>query len=99
MPATADRRLHTADRRLSPRRPYAADRIPPTGTLNPPTPSGDRRPHTAAPTQATANRQAERPGFAPFARAVGLPQTVVLADDLTREAILDGIRAGRSYVA
>ncbi|MET7453797.1 CehA/McbA family metallohydrolase [Streptomyces sp. NPDC005574] len=31
--------------------------------------------------------------------AVGLPQTVVLADDLTREAILDGIRAGRSYVA
>ncbi|EFL40808.1 MULTISPECIES: CehA/McbA family metallohydrolase [Streptomyces] len=31
--------------------------------------------------------------------AVGLPQTVVLADDLTREAVLDGIRAGRSYVA
>lgn len=31
--------------------------------------------------------------------AVGLPQTVVLADDLTREAIQDGIRAGRSYVA
>ncbi|MFE1253615.1 CehA/McbA family metallohydrolase [Streptomyces fungicidicus] len=30
---------------------------------------------------------------------VGLPQTVVLADDLTREAVLDGIRAGRSYVA
>ncbi|KAB1147188.1 phosphoesterase [Streptomyces luteolifulvus] len=30
---------------------------------------------------------------------VGLPQTVVLADDLTREAIQDGIRAGRSYVA
>ncbi|MEU9011006.1 CehA/McbA family metallohydrolase [Streptomyces sp. NPDC048479] len=30
---------------------------------------------------------------------VGTPQTVVLADDLTREAILDGIRAGRSYVA
>ncbi|MEV5435123.1 CehA/McbA family metallohydrolase [Streptomyces sp. NPDC052682] len=30
---------------------------------------------------------------------VGLPQTVVLADDLTREAILEGIRAGRSYVA
>jgi hypothetical protein len=30
---------------------------------------------------------------------VGRPQTVVLADDLTREAILDGIRAGRSYVA
>ncbi|MET9907126.1 CehA/McbA family metallohydrolase [Streptomyces sp. NPDC006476] len=31
--------------------------------------------------------------------AVGLPQTVVLADDLTREAIQAGIRAGRSYVA
>ncbi|MEW2076383.1 CehA/McbA family metallohydrolase [Streptomyces sp. NPDC013433] len=31
--------------------------------------------------------------------AVGSPQTVVLADDLTREAVLDGIRAGRSYVA
>ncbi|GHI06968.1 phosphoesterase [Streptomyces cellostaticus] len=30
---------------------------------------------------------------------VGLPQTVVLADDLTREAVLDGLRAGRSYVA
>ncbi|MGW0943984.1 CehA/McbA family metallohydrolase [Streptomyces sp. NPDC002623] len=30
---------------------------------------------------------------------VGLPQTVVLAEDLTREAIQEGIRAGRSYVA
>ena len=30
---------------------------------------------------------------------VGSPQTVVLADDLTREAIQAGIRAGRSYVA
>ncbi|PBC62741.1 phosphoesterase [Streptomyces sp. Tue6028] len=30
---------------------------------------------------------------------VGTPQTVVLADDLTREAVQDGIRAGRSYVA
>ncbi|CAM5473771.1 CehA/McbA family metallohydrolase [Streptomyces aurantiogriseus] len=30
---------------------------------------------------------------------VGLPQTVVLADDLTRDAIQEGIRAGRSYVA
>ncbi|MFE0512982.1 CehA/McbA family metallohydrolase [Streptomyces sp. NPDC058964] len=30
---------------------------------------------------------------------VGLPQTVVLADDLTREAILAGLRAGRAYVA
>ncbi|HET6859205.1 MAG TPA: CehA/McbA family metallohydrolase [Streptomyces sp.] len=32
-------------------------------------------------------------------QAIGLPQTVVLADDLTREAILDGIRAGHSYIA
>ncbi|MEV0177403.1 CehA/McbA family metallohydrolase [Streptomyces sp. NPDC050803] len=30
---------------------------------------------------------------------VGTPQTVVLADDLTREAIQEGIREGRSYVA
>ncbi|MGW7204828.1 CehA/McbA family metallohydrolase [Streptomyces sp. NPDC054837] len=30
---------------------------------------------------------------------VGLPQTVVHADDLSREAIQEGIRAGRSYVA
>ncbi|MEV6783817.1 CehA/McbA family metallohydrolase [Streptomyces sp. NPDC051098] len=30
---------------------------------------------------------------------IGTPQTVVLADDLTREAILEGIAAGRSYVA
>ncbi|MCX5200589.1 CehA/McbA family metallohydrolase [Streptomyces sp. NBC_00237] len=30
---------------------------------------------------------------------VGHPQTVVLADDLSREALLAGIRAGRSYVA
>ncbi|MBC9727546.1 CehA/McbA family metallohydrolase [Streptomyces sp. TRM68367] len=30
---------------------------------------------------------------------VGHPQTVVLADDLTREAVQEGIRAGRSYVA
>ncbi|MDH6218256.1 hypothetical protein M2283_005588 [Streptomyces pseudovenezuelae] len=30
---------------------------------------------------------------------VGLPQTVVRAADLTREAILEGLRAGRSYVA
>ncbi|MFJ3232400.1 CehA/McbA family metallohydrolase [Streptomyces sp. NPDC086787] len=30
---------------------------------------------------------------------VGSPQTVVLADDLTREAIQEGLRAGRSYVA
>ncbi|MFJ9740565.1 CehA/McbA family metallohydrolase [Streptomyces sp. NPDC101166] len=31
--------------------------------------------------------------------AVGRPQTVVLADDLTRRAVLAGLRAGRSYVA
>ncbi|GGN14989.1 CehA/McbA family metallohydrolase [Streptomyces fuscichromogenes] len=31
--------------------------------------------------------------------AVGMPQTVVLADDLTREAIQAGLRAGRSYIA
>ncbi|OIJ92805.1 CehA/McbA family metallohydrolase [Streptomyces colonosanans] len=31
--------------------------------------------------------------------AVGSPQTVVLADDLSRQAIQEGIRAGRSYVA
>ncbi len=30
---------------------------------------------------------------------VGLPQTVVLADDLSRRAIQNGIRAGRAYVA
>ncbi|MFF2061895.1 CehA/McbA family metallohydrolase [Streptomyces sp. NPDC058200] len=30
---------------------------------------------------------------------IGTPQTVVLAEDLTREAILAGIRAGHSYVA
>ncbi|MFI8291898.1 CehA/McbA family metallohydrolase [Streptomyces sp. NPDC085614] len=30
---------------------------------------------------------------------VGTPQTVVLADDLSREAILAGLRAGRAYVA
>ena len=31
--------------------------------------------------------------------AVGLPQTVVLADELSRAAIQQGIRAGRSYAA
>ncbi|NEC86468.1 CehA/McbA family metallohydrolase [Streptomyces sp. SID12501] len=30
---------------------------------------------------------------------VGVPQTVVLADDLTRESIQAGLKAGRSYVA
>jgi hypothetical protein len=32
-------------------------------------------------------------------QVVGLPQTVVLAEDLSRQAILDGLRAGRSYLA
>jgi hypothetical protein len=32
-------------------------------------------------------------------QVVGLPQTVVLADDLSRPAILAGLRAGRSYLA
>jgi hypothetical protein len=32
-------------------------------------------------------------------QVVGLPQTVVLADDLERHALLDGIRAGRSWIA
>ncbi|MER7183313.1 CehA/McbA family metallohydrolase [Streptomyces hyaluromycini] len=31
--------------------------------------------------------------------AVGSPQTVVLADDLSREAVQEGLRAGRSYIA
>ncbi|MGX4691492.1 CehA/McbA family metallohydrolase [Streptomyces sp. JNUCC 63] len=43
---------------------------------------------------AMGNSDAHRPPD-----AVGTPQTVVLADDLTREAVLAGIRAGRSYVA
>ncbi|WP_189135686.1 CehA/McbA family metallohydrolase [Wenjunlia tyrosinilytica] len=32
-------------------------------------------------------------------QVVGLPQTVVLADDLERHALLAGIRAGRSWIA
>ncbi|UTO63673.1 CehA/McbA family metallohydrolase [Streptomyces rapamycinicus] len=32
-------------------------------------------------------------------QVVGLPQTVVLADDLSRTAIQEGIRAGRSWIA
>jgi hypothetical protein len=32
-------------------------------------------------------------------QVIGLPQTVVNADDLTRDAILAGIRAGRSWIA
>ncbi|MEU0596766.1 CehA/McbA family metallohydrolase [Streptomyces sp. NPDC006393] len=43
---------------------------------------------------AMGNSDAHRPPD-----AVGTPQTVVLADDLTREAVQEGIRAGRSYVA
>ena len=43
---------------------------------------------------AMGNSDAHRPPD-----AVGLPQTVVFAEELTREAILAGIRAGRSYVA
>ncbi|MEU6403072.1 CehA/McbA family metallohydrolase [Streptomyces sp. NPDC046985] len=43
---------------------------------------------------AMGNSDAHRPPD-----AVGAPQTVVLADDLTREAILAGLRAGRSYIA
>ncbi|MFI1165793.1 CehA/McbA family metallohydrolase [Streptomyces sp. NPDC020801] len=43
---------------------------------------------------AMGNSDAHRPPD-----AVGAPQTVVLADDLTREAVQEGIRAGRSYVA
>ncbi|MFE9450737.1 CehA/McbA family metallohydrolase [Streptomyces sp. NPDC006739] len=43
---------------------------------------------------AMGNSDAHRPPD-----AVGCPQTVVLADDLTRDAVQAGIRAGRSYVA
>jgi hypothetical protein len=32
-------------------------------------------------------------------QVIGLPQTVVQADDLTRDAILGGMRAGRSWIA
>ncbi|MFI9203521.1 CehA/McbA family metallohydrolase [Streptomyces sp. NPDC053048] len=32
-------------------------------------------------------------------QVVGMPQTVVLADDLSREALLSGLRAGRSWIA
>ncbi|MGP4000706.1 CehA/McbA family metallohydrolase [Streptomyces sp. 8N706] len=32
-------------------------------------------------------------------QVVGHPQTVVLADDLSRQAILEGLRAGRSWIA
>lgn len=43
---------------------------------------------------AMGNSDAHREG-----QTVGLPQTVVLADDLSRHAILAGIRAGRSWIA
>lgn len=43
---------------------------------------------------AMGNSDAHREG-----QTVGLPQTVVLADDLSRRAVLEGVRAGRSYVA
>ncbi|WP_415950066.1 CehA/McbA family metallohydrolase [Streptomyces sp. KLOTTS4A1] len=45
-------------------------------------------------TPAMGNSDAHRP-----TDAVGTPQTVVLAEDLTREAIQAGLRAGHSYVA
>ncbi|MFI2609413.1 CehA/McbA family metallohydrolase [Kitasatospora sp. NPDC018619] len=32
-------------------------------------------------------------------QAIGSPHTVVLAEDLTRDAVLDGLRAGRSWLA
>ncbi|MFI1965705.1 CehA/McbA family metallohydrolase [Streptomyces pathocidini] len=43
---------------------------------------------------AMGNSDAHSPG-----QVVGLPQTVVLADDLSREAVQEGIRAGRSWIA
>ncbi|MFD5000623.1 CehA/McbA family metallohydrolase [Streptomyces buecherae] len=43
---------------------------------------------------AMGNSDAHREG-----QTVGLPQTVVLADDLSRPAVLAGIRAGRSWIA
>jgi predicted metal-dependent phosphoesterase TrpH len=43
---------------------------------------------------AMGNSDAHREG-----QDVGLPQTVVLADGLDRRSLLDGIRAGRSYLA
>lgn len=51
---------------------------------------GGRRPWIPAMGNSDAHRDPDR---------IGGPQTVVLADDLTREAIQDGIRRGRSYVA
>jgi len=54
--------------------------------VNPP--SGDR----PLPAMGNSDAHAEP-------QAVGLPQTVVLAEDLSRHALLEGIRAGRSYLA
>jgi hypothetical protein len=42
---------------------------------------------------AVGNSDSHREG-----QTIGLPQTVVLADDLTRSAILAGVRAGRAYL-
>ncbi|MZE77491.1 phosphoesterase, partial [Streptomyces sp. SID5475] len=54
------------------------------------------RPRPAGPGRlpAIGNSDAHREG-----QDVGLPQTVVLAEDLSREAVLDGIRAGRCWIA
>ncbi|WP_327189718.1 CehA/McbA family metallohydrolase [Streptomyces xinghaiensis] len=54
------------------------------------------RPRPAGPgwLPAIGNSDAHREG-----QDVGLPQTVVLAEDLSREAVLDGIRAGRCWIA
>ncbi|PGH48946.1 CehA/McbA family metallohydrolase [Streptomyces sp. Ru87] len=43
---------------------------------------------------AMGNSDAHREG-----QDVGLPQTVVLADDLSRQSVLEGLRAGRSWIA
>ncbi|MBQ0986281.1 CehA/McbA family metallohydrolase [Streptomyces sp. F63] len=55
-----------------------------------------RRPGPAGPgwLPAIGNSDAHREG-----QDVGLPQTVVLAEDLSREAVLAGIRAGRCWIA
>ncbi|WAL66685.1 CehA/McbA family metallohydrolase [Amycolatopsis cynarae] len=43
---------------------------------------------------AMGNSDAHNPG-----NVIGLPQNVVLADELSRDAILDGIKAGRTWIA
>jgi hypothetical protein len=43
---------------------------------------------------AVGNSDAHNPG-----QVVGLPQNVVLADDLSHDAILDALRAGRTWIA